>query len=65
MFLSCSGMLGLELKTFPDESEGDRGNGILHGYSGTCKGVTCSGGVKGQFHIMSPYSQFHVLAGVR
>lgn len=61
MFLPGSEVLGLELKT-PNESEGDRGDGALHGHSGTWRAVTYRGR---QFHIMSPCSQFHVLAGVR
>lgn len=31
MFLSGGGVVGLELKTHPNESEGDRGDSSLHG----------------------------------
>lgn len=55
-------MLGLELKSTPSESAGGRGDGVLHGRSGTWEGMTYG---EGQFHIMRPYIQFHMLAGVR
>lgn len=42
MFLTGSGVLGLELKT-PNENESDRGDGALHGHSGTWRAVTYRG----------------------